>query len=339
MGLVVKAQVGFVVEEGERHICQNGLDFFLSFGHSSLEPIKGFMELRHLRYFVAVAEELSFTRAAARLHLAQPSLTRQIKDLEAEIGVRLVDRSGKRICLTEEGKSFLADTKRLLADSAENVEAVQRMSRGKTEQLNIGYAANIYHDLLPATLGAFRQACPNAALNLFDMTPAEQYQALDELRIDLGFVGLRAGSIERYRDLPWACFAQDRMMAVIPKKDPLARRPTISLKELESKFFVGLSEKTYPGARAWLVEACRQADFNPRILQEADREPAVIKFVAARLGVALLPQQVQMLPHEGVVFRSIKPRLIAESCVVWRPDNRSNCLEHYVRIVKQLSKS
>src|SRR6185436_3674236 len=249
------------------------------------------MELRHLRYFVAVAEELSFTRAAERLHLAQPSLTRQIKDLEEEIGVRLVDRSGKHICLTEEGKSFLTDTKRLLADCAENVEAVQRMSRGKTEQLNIGYVANIYHDLLPATLGAFRKACPNTALNLFDMTPAEQYQALEERRIDLGFVGLRPALIERYSDLPWASFAQDHMMAVIPKKDPLARRPAIGLKELEPKFFVGLSEKTYPGARAWLVEACRQAEFTPRILQEADREPAVIKFVAARLGSHSCPSR------------------------------------------------
>jgi DNA-binding transcriptional LysR family regulator len=297
------------------------------------------MELRHLRYFVAVAEELSFTRAAERLHLAQPSLTRQIKDLEEEIDVRLVDRSGKHICLTEEGKSFLTDTKRLLADCAENVEAVQRMSRRKTEQLNIGYVANIYHDLLPATLGTFRKACPNTALNLFDMTPAEQYQALDGRRIDLGFVGLRPCSIEGYRDLPWACFAQDRIMAVIPKEDSLARRSKIALKELEPKFFVGMSEKTYPGVRAWLVDACRQADFTPRILQEADREPAVIKFVAARLGVALLPQQIQMLPHEGVVFRPLEPALITESCAVWRPDNRSNCLEHYVRIVKELSSS
>ena len=88
--------------------------------------------------------------------------------------------------------------------------------------------------------------------------------------------------------------------------------------------------------RDWLVEACRQADFTPRILQDADREPAVIKFVAAKLGVALLPQQIQMLPHEGVVFRPLKPALITESCAVWRPDNRSNCLEHYVRIVKEL---
>jgi hypothetical protein len=113
----------------------------------------------------------------------------------------------------------------------------------------------------------------------------------------------------------------------------------LGLKELEPKFFVGLSDKTYPGVREWLVETCRQADFTPRILQDADREPAVIKFVAARMGVALLPQQIQMLPHEGVVFRPLKPTLITESCAVWRPDNRSNCLEHYVRIVKELSSS
>lgn len=150
------------------------------------------MELRHLRYFVAVAEVLSFTRAAERLHLAQPSLTRQIKDLEAEIAVRLFDRSGKRICLTQEGESFLLDARRLLAECAQSVQAVQRLSRGEASQLNIGYIANIYHDLLPATLGAFRKACPRTALNLFDMTPDEQYRALDERRIDLGFVCFRA---------------------------------------------------------------------------------------------------------------------------------------------------
>jgi DNA-binding transcriptional LysR family regulator len=133
------------------------------------------MELRHLRYFVAVAEALSFTQAAERLHLAQPSLTRQIKDLEAEIGVRLFERAGKRISLTQEGEAFLLDARRLVAECAQSVLAVQRLSRGEAGQLNIGYVANLYHDLLPATLGAFRQACPRTALNLFDLTPAEQY--------------------------------------------------------------------------------------------------------------------------------------------------------------------
>ena len=139
----------------------------------------------HLRYFVAVAEVLSFTRAAERLHLAQPSLTRQIKDLETEIGVQLFDRVRKRTSLTPEGESFLLDAKRLVAECAQSVLAVQRLSRGEAGQLNIGYVANVYHDLLPATLGSFRKACPRTALNLFDMTPAEQYHALEGRKIDL----------------------------------------------------------------------------------------------------------------------------------------------------------
>ena len=295
------------------------------------------MELRHLRYFVAVAEALNFTKAAEKLHLAQPSLTRQVKDLEEEIGVRLVDRSGKRISLTEEGRSFLADAKRLLADCAESVEAVRRLSRGQTGQLNIGYVANVHYDLLPATLGAFRKACPHTALNLFDMTPAEQYQALAERKIDLGFVGLRAHSTRS--DLPWTCVTHDVMMALLPKREPLAKKGTIDLKELEQMFFVGMSEKTNPGAREWLMGTCKEVGFTPRILQEAEREPAVIQFVATGLGVALLPQQIKRLPHEGVVFRPVRPDVMAESCAVWKADNPSSCLKQYIQVVKELAPS
>jgi len=171
------------------------------------------MELRHLRYFVAVAEALSFTKAAENLHLAQPSLTRQIKDLEAEIEVRLIDRSGRRISLTQEGESFLLDARRLLSECAQSVQAVQRLNRGESGQLNIGYVANIYHDLLPATLGAFRKTYPRTALNLFDMTPAEQYRAIEEHQIDLGFVCFRAGSTGK--GLQWACVGHDRVMVAV----------------------------------------------------------------------------------------------------------------------------
>src|SRR5271170_3149422 len=118
------------------------------------------MELRHLRYFVAVAEDLSFTKAAQKLRLAQPSLTRQVRNLEDEIGVKLLDRSGNRIALTEEGRQFLFDAKKLLAMSDESVATVQRMNRGQSAGLNIGYVANIHYRLLPATLGAFRKLCP-----------------------------------------------------------------------------------------------------------------------------------------------------------------------------------
>jgi DNA-binding transcriptional LysR family regulator len=293
------------------------------------------MELRHLRYFVAVAEALSFTKAAGNLHLAQPSLTRQIKDLEAEIGVRLFDRSGKGISLTPEGESFLLDARRLLAECSQSVLAVQRLSRGEAGQLNIGYVANVYHDLLPATLGAFRKACPRIALNLFDMTPAEQYQALQERKIDLGFVCFRARSAGS--NLQSASVGQDIMMVAVAEANPLAKKAKIDLKDLEPMFFVGMSQKTYPGSNDWLIDACREAGFTPRILQDADREPAVINFVAAGLGVALLPQQIKRLPHEGVIFRPLRRPLTAESWAVWKGANGSACLKQYLQIVKALA--
>jgi len=214
-----------------------GLDSSYELGQNRFPNSKGTtMELRHLRYFVAVAEELSFTKAAERLHLTQPSLTRQIKDLEAEIGVRLFDRFGNRISLTREGESFLLDARRLLAECAQSVLAVQRLSRGESGQLNVGYIANVYHELLPATLGAFRKACPRTALNLFDMTPAEQFHALDERKIDLGFVCFRTRPTDS--DLQWACVGHDIVMAAIAAGNPLARKAKIDLKDLEPMFFV-----------------------------------------------------------------------------------------------------
>ena len=110
------------------------------------------MELRHLRYFIAVAEALSFTKAAQKLRLAQPSLTRQVRNLEDEIGVRLLDRANNRVALTDEGRRFLFDSKKVLAMCAESVAAVQQMNHGESSQLNIGYVANLHYGLLPATL-------------------------------------------------------------------------------------------------------------------------------------------------------------------------------------------
>src|ERR1041385_3179039 len=159
------------------------------------------MELRHLRYFVAVAEALNFTRAAEKLHLAQPSLTRQIHSLEEELGVRLLNRSKSRVTLTEEGRSFLVDARRLVAQSIESVQAVQRLSRGETGQLNLGYLSKFNFDLLPRTLLEFSRVCPEISVNLFDMSPAEQLRALEARKIDLGLVGGRPPATPKNRDM------------------------------------------------------------------------------------------------------------------------------------------
>ena len=295
------------------------------------------MELRHLRYFVAVAEELSFTKAAQKLRLAQPSLTRQVRNLEDEIGVRLLDRAANRIALTEEGRLFLFESKKLLATSVEMVATVQRMKRGESSHLNIGYIANIHYGLLPATLGAFRKLCPRVALNLFDMTCAEQFQALESLKIDLGFVGLRPALSNR--DLLAEGVAYDTMLVALPEGHPLAKKPKLKLADLAPQFFIGMSAKTHPGARAWLLATCQSAGFEGRILQEADVEPTAIRFVADGMGVALMPEQVTGLPHEGVVFRPLTPPLRRESTIAWRADNPSKPLQDYIRIVKDLARS
>lgn len=295
------------------------------------------MELRHLRYFVAVAEALSFTKAAAKLRLAQPSLTRQVRNLEDEIGVQLLDRSNNRVALTEAGRLFLFDSVKLLAQCAESVAAVQRMDRGESTQLNIGYVANIHYGLLPATLGAFRKLYPRVALNLFDMTSAEQFAAIEGHKIDLGFIGLRPALSGH--DLLSECVAHDTILVALPARHALAKKAKLKLTDLAPEFFVSMSAKTHPGAREWLLATCADAGFAGKILQETDTEPIAIRFVADGMGVALMPEQITALLHEGVVFRPLTPPLRREATMAWRADNHSRPLKDFIQIVKDLSQS
>jgi len=293
------------------------------------------MELRHLRYFVAVAEDLNFTKAAAKLHLAQPSLTRQIHNLEQEIGVRLLSRTKSYVALTEEGRAFLMDARRILALATESIAAVQRLGRGETGQLNIAYLSNFDFELLPETLTAFRQTFPHVALNLFDMTPAEQIRALEAHKIDLGFVGLPPPGSGR--ELQWETVARDRTIVVLPARHPLARKRHINLRELKPMFFVGLSEKTHPGFRDWLNSTCQPAGFMPRILQDAELETALMTFVAEGLGVSLARERIKKLAHPGVALRPLAPPVRTDYCIAWNRNNYSRALHQYIEIVKGMA--
>ena len=264
------------------------------------------MELRHLRYFVAVAEELNFTRAAQKLRLAQPSLTRQIHNLEEELGVRLLNRTKNQVSLTEEGRSFLIDAKRLVTQSVESMHAVQRLSRGETGQLNLGYLSKFNFDVLPATLVEFSRTCPEIAVNLFDMSPAEQLRALEARKIDLGFVGVRAPvNHKNLVMITWECIGQHQLVVVLPAKHALAKKSKIQMEDLKPLFFVAMSETTHPGSRAWLSGVCQQAGFTPRILQDVELESDLLSFVTEGFGVALAREQIKHLAHPGVVFRPL----------------------------------
>ncbi len=295
------------------------------------------MELRHLRYFVSVAEALSFTKAAAKLHTAQPSLTRQIKDLEEELGVRLLNRTKQQVTLTDEGRSFLADAKRVLALATETVESVRRLSSGETRALNVGYVSNLFYDLLPRTIASFHQSFPTVSVNLFDLSCGEQFRALEVGKLDLGFVGLHEPIA--LRGLEFRTIASYKTVAALSGDNPLAGKVRVELKALASGFFIGMSEASYPGYRDWLTKTCRRVAFTPKVLQDVDLERTMIHAVAAGLGVALVPEQLKKLEHENVVFRPLNPTVATEGCVAWRSENPSAALKAYVHIVEQMGRS
>jgi DNA-binding transcriptional LysR family regulator len=294
------------------------------------------MELRHLRYFVAVAEELNFTRAAEKLHLAQPSLTRQIHNLEDELKVRLLDRTRKGVALTEEGRRFLVDARRLVTLSLESVKAVQRFSRGESGQMNLGYLFKFNFDLLPATLVTFYQTCPEIAVNLFDMSAAEQLRTLEARKIDLGFVGLQPPAANKnVASLAWECVAHHNVVVVLPAAHPLAKKSKIKMSDLKALFFVAMSEESHPGSHHWLSGLCQQAGFTPRILQDVDLESGIMTFVAEGFGVTLAREQIKNLPHPGVVFRPLETAIKADYWIAWHRENRSKALMQYIEIVKK----
>jgi DNA-binding transcriptional LysR family regulator len=294
------------------------------------------VELHHVRDFVAVAEELSFTGAANKLHVAQPSLTRKIRNLEEEIGVELFDRRKGHLELTEAGRAFLADAKRLLALAAESIETARRISRNEAEQFRIGYTAGFDYHRLPVTLAAFHRVCPRARLSLFDMTCAEQMRALERGQIDIGFIGmpdaltgtgLRGESVASYE-----------LLVALPETSALAAKPSITVKNLEDVPFIGLNVKEYPHYDEWMRRVCQPAAWRPRTVQTPDRLSVLLNSVAAGLGVALMVEQNRNLPHDGVVFRRLKPPLRVELCVAWRDDNVSHPLHAYLRILRSIGR-
>ena len=291
-----------------------------------------FMELRHLRYFVAVAGALSFTKAARQLRLAQPSLTRQVRNLEKEIGVPLLSREHNGITLTPPGRRFFAAARHLLAQCAQMVEEAQKPSAAKSASFNIGYVAAACPPFLSASIAAFRKVCPEATVNLFDMSRSEQCVALQEGRIDVGFVGLDP----RYHGHAFESIpvGLDSMIAALPAT--LRPECLVGMRDLADYAFVAMAGNSYPGAREWLEETCAKAGFTCRILREAELEADALKFVADGLGVALITQQTPPVIRKGVSMRSLTPPLRRQSSMAWLGGSNSESLVEYIRIVKDL---
>jgi DNA-binding transcriptional LysR family regulator len=292
------------------------------------------MELRHLRYFIAVAESLSFTKGAEKLRIAQPSLTRQIRHLEEELGVRLLNRSTKQVTLTKEGECLLAGARRLLSYRDDIVESLHSLARPTPACINIGYLPNPFHRALPASLALYEKQFPAVSINLFGMPALEQVRSLKEGKIDLGFVGLM-----RPEDAPGLEFrtvASYEVVALMPKNHHAAKRKVIDLKELARQLFIILSDNCYNGYRRWLNKTCQAAGFKPRIVQTADNESVLLQAIRSELGVALLPGQIRSVTHENVVIRDLRPTTRIDSVAAWKRDNQSKELREYLKVIDRV---
>jgi DNA-binding transcriptional LysR family regulator len=264
------------------------------------------MELRHLRYFIAVAEELNFTRAATRLHIGQPPLSMQIRDLEEEIGVRLFERGPRRVALSTAGERFLLHARRILDGVEEAVAEARRAARGELGELRVGFTSSLpFTDLLPDALNAYRRRFPQVRLQLREMFTPEQFQALLRGELDVGFVRLQAGTPPA--GIVLREVARNPLRLVVNAAHRLAGAAQVHLAELAGEDFISFPADVGTDLPGVLRALCRQAGFEPRIVQTAREATTQIGLVAAGLGVAVLPA-----PLESVRIARVRYLALAE---------------------------
>ncbi len=290
------------------------------------------MELRHLRYFVMVAEELHFGRAAARLFIAQPPLSQQIQQLERELGVALFARTSRRVQLTPAGTAFLAEARQILVHLGAAADGARRAARGETGWLGIGFAASATYDLLPAVLHDFRAAFPDVALSLQELNAAEQASALREKVIHVGFARPYAPE----PDAVVHAVQREPFLAALPDTHLLTQSEFLRLGELANEPFISFPELPMPSYAEAVRRACEGAGFTPRVVQEVREMQTALSLVAAGFGVALLPSSVRHLHRDGVAYRPLEePAPRTELAVVSRLDDPSPALQNFLTIVQR----
>jgi DNA-binding transcriptional LysR family regulator len=289
------------------------------------------MELRQLRYFVAVAEELHFRRAAARLHMSQPPLSQQIRLLEEELGCRLLVRTRRRVELTPAGEAFLRDARIVLADLDAAVATARRIEAGQTGRLRISFVGSALVSLLPGIVQRFRDARPHVEVQLRERSTVEQVHALASGAVDVGLLplpidetGLRVEALMR-----------ERMIAALPAGHPLARLKRISLARLAEEPFVLFPRAQAPGFHDRIITSLTATGSPPRVVQEAAEMQTIVGLVATGIGVSLVPASVEHLALQGVAYRPVTGGPSVDLAAVTREDEESPVVAAFLAIARE----
>lgn len=291
------------------------------------------MELRHLRYYVAVAEECHFGRAAARLHIAQPPLSQQVKQLEAELGVKLLVRSTRRVELTAAGERFLSRARELLSQVDAATTEVRRVAAGELGHIAIGFTGTATYELLPSLSKALRHELPGVELDLHgEMLTPSQTEALTDGRLDIGLLRPPVGDV----DLVTRTLRVEPLIAVLPEGHRLAAASHVDIADLREETLVGYPSQHRSVIHDAVQEACRDAGFTPRPTEVAETS-TLVSFVAAGLGVALVPRSVQHLRITGATYRPLTgtPPTVALA-VATRREESNPAVHRAVEVISRL---
>jgi DNA-binding transcriptional LysR family regulator len=294
------------------------------------------MELRHLRYFVGVGEEQHFGRAAKRLHVAQPALSRQIQDLERDLGFALFDRLPRGVRLNAAGKLFLTDARRILQDVEEAKLRAERIAHGKAGTLRIGIATAVsWHGLVVDAFRQFRRQQPDAELELHHLLSVHQVEAILSGRLDAGF----AASLTPWdKDLAHWEFAQDRMVLAVPKGHALTKQKGIRLRDLRNLPFVWFPRWVNPVIYDRMTGACARGGLSaPRIVQEATDRDTTLGLVQCRIGIAWMTESTRWHCPRGIdLLPVVDMNVRLPFNLIWKKDNTSPLLQKFVAQVEAL---
>lgn len=296
------------------------------------------MELRHLRYFVAVAEERNFTRAAARFGIGQPPLSQQIKDLESEVGVQLFRRLPHGAELTPAGEAFLDKTRSVLSGAQQACVAAKRAARGESGQLRLGFTGSAaFNPVVPGTIRSFTRDYPGVQLSLVETNSRCLVDGLLEGEIDAAFIRHDAHDRDGLR---MRKVAEEPMLIVLPSDHRSAARRRLPLEELAAEPFILYPRSMGPELHDAITGACRAAGFEPVIGQDAPQMSSIINLVATGAGVSVAPASLSRIAVEGVRYLAIDGTApVARLTLAWRRDTRTTTLKNFLTLTASLERT